>query len=88
MKELLFFYGEGCLYCKEALKIVDSLNTEGFSIKKLEVWHNKENDNLLLSLDSGEDCCGGVPFFFNQNTNKTICGEVSYKKIKEWAEGR
>jgi len=54
----------------------------------VEVWHNKENDKILENLDKGENMCGGVPFFLNQNTNKTICGEASYKEIKNWAEGK
>jgi hypothetical protein len=88
MKDLLFFYGDGCSHCGSVLDIVDRLNSEGFNIKKIEVWNNKENDKLLMSIDNGEDCCGGVPFFFNQNTNKKICGEASYKEIKNWAESK
>ena len=59
-----------------------------FNIKKIEVWHNKENDAMLEKLDVGDDKCGGVPFFLNQKTGKTICGGSTYKEIKNWAEGR
>ena len=86
MKDLLFFYGLECPYCITAEKHVDKLIEEGLSIKKVEVWHNEENDKILVKLDKGEDCCGGVPFFLNQNTGKTICGEATYKEIKNWAE--
>jgi hypothetical protein len=88
MKDLLFFYGDECDYCIETMRDVDRLIGEGFDIKKLEVWNNKENDSLMIKLDKGENMCGGVPFFLNQNTNNTICGETSYKEIRKWAEGK
>ena len=88
MKDLLFFYGLECPSCIIVEKQVDKLNAEGFNIKKVEVWHNKENDEWLMKLDEGEDACGGVPFFLNQKTGKTICGEAPYKEIRKWAEGK
>lgn len=88
MKDLLFFYGLECPYCIIVEKHVDKLISEGINMKKIEVWNNKENDKMMEELDKGEDMCGGVPFFLNQNTGKTICGEASYKEIKNWAEGK
>jgi len=88
MKEILFFYGTECTHCIIVEKHVDKLICEGFNIKKVEVWHNKENDKMMEELDKGDDMCGGVPFFLNQITNKTICGEATYKEIKNWAEGK
>ena len=88
MKDLLFFYGLECPSCIIVEKHVDKLNAEGFNIKKVEVWHSKENDEWLMKLDAGEDACGGVPFFLNQKTGKTICGEAPYKEIRKWAEGK
>ena len=87
-KDLLFFYGLGCPHCIIPEKHVDKLIDEGVNIKKMEVWDNKENDKIMEELDRGEDMCGGVPFFLNQNTGKTICGEATYKEIKNWAEGK
>jgi hypothetical protein len=87
-KDIIFFYGLDCPHCIKVEKHIDRLIGEGFNIKKLEVWNNKVNDELMLNLDKGEDVCGGVPFFINQNTGKTICGEASYKEIKNWAEGK
>ena len=88
MKDLLFFYGLECPHCISMESIVDKLINEGYNIKKLEVWHNEENDKLLENLDKGDECCGWVPFFLNQNTKKTICGEGDYKEVKNWAEGK
>ncbi len=86
-KDLLFFYGLDCPHCLNAEKIVDGLIKEGFEIDKLEVWYNEENDSLLEELDGGENNCGGIPFFLNKKTSNTICGDASYKEIKNWAEG-
>lgn len=88
MKDLLFFYGLECPHCVVVEKHVDKLISEGINIKKLEVWNNKENDKMMMELDVGKDMCGGVPFFLNQNTGKTICGEASYEEIKNWAQGK
>ncbi|MBK5215451.1 MAG: hypothetical protein JJE53_01430 [Candidatus Pacebacteria bacterium] len=88
MKDILFFYGLDCPHCVEVEKHVDKLIEEGVPIKKLEVWNNMENDKIMESLDVGDDMCGGVPFFLNKNTGKTICGEATYKEIKNWAEGK
>ena len=88
MKNIYFFYGTECPHCIDMEKFVDKLIVEGFDIKKTEVWHDTKNENLMVSLDKGEDMCGGVPFFFNENSGKSICGEAGYKELKEWASGK
>ena len=88
IKDLLFFYGLECPHCIVVEKYVDKLINEGINIKKVEIWHNEANDKMMEALDKGENMCGGVPFFLNQNTGKTICGEATYKEIKNWAEGK
>ena len=87
-KDLLFFYGLECPHCIDVEKHVDKLISEGVLIKKIEVWHNAENDKMLEDLDKGDDMCGGVPFFLNQISGKKICGEATYKELKNWAEGK
>jgi glutaredoxin len=88
MKNLLFFYGLECPHCKRMEKHVDKLITEGFEFEKIEIWHNKENEETMVKLDCEDEPCGGVPFFLNQTTHKTVCGEVPFKQLKEWAEGK
>jgi hypothetical protein len=88
MKDLIFFYGLECPHCIRIEKLVDKLNTAGYTIKKVETWHNKKNEDLFEKLDCEDEPCGGVPFFLNQNTGKTVCGEVTYKELKEWADGK
>lgn len=87
-KELLFFYGTECPHCIRMEKILDKLiKEEGVTVRKIEIWHNEENNKLLEKLDCESEPCGGVPFFLNKKTCKTICGETTYKELKEWAKG-
>jgi len=65
--------------------IVKQLETEDkIKIEYLESWHNDENAKLLEQLDGGK--CGGVPFFYNKATGKTICGSCDYETLKTWAK--
>jgi glutaredoxin-related protein len=86
MKNLLFFYGQECPHCLLPEKYVDELNALGFDIEKREVWHSAENLKILEELDIGDDMCGGLPFFINKKNGKTLCGEVTFKDIKNWAK--
>ena len=85
-EHLIQFMGRECSHCKSMDPLVERLeDEEGVSVRKLEVWHNQENANLLKEYDQGK--CGGVPFFYNTKTNKWICGSTSYEKLKSWALG-
>lgn len=85
--ELLFFYGTECPHCIRMDKLVDKLVKEGHKIRKVEIWHNEENNKMMEKLDCEPEPCGGVPFFLNQKTKKTVCGEVKYDELKKWADG-
>lgn len=87
MEHLLFFYGETCSHCKAMEKVVAQLETTGIKVTRLEVENNKENENMFIKLDV-DPCCEGVPFFVNTKTGCTICGEVEYDELKNWAEGK
>jgi hypothetical protein len=65
------------------MPIVDKLIKEGINIQKLETWHNKENAKFFKGKDKGT--CGGVPFFYNDKTEKSICGEASEEEVRAWA---
>ncbi len=81
---LLMFYGTECAHCHNVMPIVDRLNKEGkVKITKLEVWHNEKNAAFMETIDKGY--CGGVPFFYNENTKEWICGETDYDTLKNWA---
>ena len=86
MNHLLEFYGTECPHCVRMHELVERLDKEeGIKVESLEVWHNKENEKKLLKLD--KDMCGGVPFFFNTETKKFICGEADYETLGKWAKG-
>lgn len=81
---LLEFYGTECPHCNRMHPLVERLEKEvGLKVEKYEVWHNAENAEKMKEYD--KDYCGGVPFFFNTETNDFICGEVPYEELKKWA---
>lgn len=85
MSHLINFYGQECPHCLKMHELTDKLEQEaGVKIEKLEVWHNEENVKKFETIDSKGEC-GGVPFFVNTKTGKTICGEATYEELKEWA---
>ncbi len=84
--ELLEFYGAECGPCMEMKPLVERLEKEEkIKITRLEVWHNRENLEIMGKCDKGY--CGGVPFFFNKKTGKWICGSTNYENLKKWALG-
>jgi len=84
--KLMEFYGETCPHCIEMKPLVERLEKEeNVKIEKYEVWNNKENAELLKKYDTG--LCGGVPFFFNGEAKKNICGSTDYESLKKWALG-
>ena len=85
-ERLLMFTGTECDHCHEMNPIVEELEKElSVKVEKLEVWHDAENMQMLQKLDDGK--CGGIPFFFNEKTEKWICGSATLEKLKEWAQG-
>ena len=80
---LYYFYGEECPHCHTMMPLVDKLIGEGFKIDKRETWHNEENAKLFEQKDRAT--CGGVPFFYNEESGKSICGEASEEEIRTWA---
>jgi thiol-disulfide isomerase/thioredoxin len=85
MNNLLYFYGEDCPDCIRMQARLDRLEKEErIVLTKLEVWNNPANDELCMQYDK-DNTCGGVPFFINTQTGHTLCGEVTYKELKDWA---
>jgi len=64
--------------------IIERVEKEAkLKIVRLETWHDEANARLLEEYDDG--FCGGVPFFYNENTGEKICGEVPFDKLLKWA---
>lgn len=84
--KLIKFYGQECHFCHLMDPIDQKLESDlGVHLEKLEVWHNRENAQLLKSVDT---MCGGVPFYVNTETGRVLCGAVDYETLKVWAQGK
>lgn len=83
---LLEFYGDTCPHCLKMAPLVDKLKEEGFEVQQFEVWNNEEHAQKMEGIDKG--LCGGVPFFYNEESEQFICGSTDYDTLKAWAEGK
>lgn len=89
-ERLIWFSGRECVHCKRIRPTVERFQEEtGKKITELEVWHSEENANLMRSYgDVIMKACGGnlgVPAFYNEKTDKAVCGMVDMEKLKKWA---
>ena len=65
--------------------VVEKLEQQlGRSLTHLEVWHNQPNGARLVNI-SKWDQCGGVPFFYNEETGAALCGLASAEQLLFWA---
>ncbi|MEK7665496.1 MAG: thioredoxin domain-containing protein [Patescibacteria group bacterium] len=77
---LLEFYGKECPHCISMAPIIEKLIKDGIKIEQHEVWHDQKNAKLMEEYDKG--LCGGVPFFYNTETKKSICGGASEDDLR------
>ena len=83
--ELLEFYGAECDHCKMVAGFLDRLKAEeAIDVKRLEVWHNSQNQGLFMKHAAGK--CRGVPFLVNTDTGAFLCGPKTYEAIIGWAK--
>ena len=86
------FYGTECPHCKNMVPIVEQVEKEtGVYFEKLEVWHNDTNRvEYLKHMDSVMRDCNlkhegiVVPTFMSMKNNKSICGEQTVEKLKQF----
>ena len=82
----MMFYGTECVHCHEMFPLIDQLaKEEKLKVQKLEIWHDSKNKAVFDKCNTMK--CTGVPFFYNENSKKGICGATSYVKLKAWAKG-
>ncbi|MEK7131976.1 MAG: thioredoxin domain-containing protein [Patescibacteria group bacterium] len=80
------YFGDTCPHCVKMHPIVTKLEQElGLTVEKYEVWNNEENAKKLAIVDQG--LCGGVPFFYNTDTKKFICGGRGEDDLRAWMKG-
>jgi hypothetical protein len=83
--DLLYFRGETDKYSEMMEPLNRELAREGFNMKRFEVWYNTRNTELMQHLDLGR--CGGVPYYYNKNTKRFICGATDINNLRNWAAG-
>ena len=81
---LINFYGRECPHCERMESVIQKLEHDtGVTVERKEVWHDDENVKVMTAYDKG--VCGGVPYFYNTETGKSICGEATIAELMEWA---
>mgnify|MGYP002400114442 CR=1 FL=1 len=82
IETLIYFYTEDCKICKdmepELKKLEEKYDSE---IMKVNVEEGEDERNLFDELALDE--CGGVPFIFNQENYKSICGFATAEDIED-----
>jgi thiol-disulfide isomerase/thioredoxin len=83
---LFEYYGDTCPHCIAMKPLIAEVEKElGVKIESVEVWNNEENLKKLEEVDKGR--CGGVPFFYNSETDAFICGSSNKANLVAWAKG-
>ena len=81
---LINFYGQECPHCEAMESVIQKLEHDtGLKVERKEVWHDDANMKTLEGYDKG--VCGGVPYFYNTDSGKSICGEATIEELKELA---
>lgn len=88
----MMFVGTECPHCDAMRPLVAKLQFEtGIVIDERDVWKSESDyrvlENYRADIIAKDPECNGIPFFYNTQTGSFLCGEVSYKKLKEWARG-
>ncbi|MCA9356372.1 hypothetical protein H6790_00845 [Candidatus Nomurabacteria bacterium] len=76
------FYGTECPHCERMRNVVESVEKKhNVTFERKEVWHDEDNLAFLKECDKNDEC-GGVPFFYNDETGKWICGEATEEELE------
>lgn len=82
------FYGDECPHCENMMPKVEELEGENsVEVEQLEVWNDKENNEKMRDIEGFQEC-GGVPFFYNTESEEWICGETSTETLENWSNGQ
>ena len=81
------FWGDGCPHCErlqEFLKEIEGEYGKYYTLKTYEVWHNKENSQLMTDVSSSlNKKVTGVPFYIIGETPLSGYGSSKNDQIKE-----
>ena len=85
---LLFFYGKGCSFTGKVEPAVNELEIKlGKRLKRLETWYDEDSQKRYEEV-GGPQNCGGVPYFYNQQTKESVCGARSFDLLHAWASAK
>ena len=83
---LVFFFGGRCPFTERVgPEVVCLQRILGRKITRLEVWEDEKNQAQYEA--SGGASCGGVPYFYNSTTGKSVCGAAPCAHLVKWAKG-
>lgn len=90
INHLIFFVGTKCPHCDIMRPLIAKLFFEtGIVIEERDIWKSEKDfrilENYRAEILKKDPDCDGIPLFYNTKTGRYLCGEVSYKKLKEWA---
>ena len=86
----IFFYGTDCPHCEAMRPLMAKLAFDtGIVFDERDVWKNQSDyriyENYQNEVTKKDPDCVGLPFFYDIHNNTYLCGEVSYRTLKEWA---
>lgn len=78
---LIYFYTEDCEICKKMETELHKLEQK-YDSEIMRVNVEEGEDERALFDELALDECGGVPFLFNQENHKSICGFARVEEIE------
>lgn len=63
-------------------RLEDDIKTE---VKRINIHKCAANMKLFEAVGGME--CGTVPFFYNRQTTREVCGKTNYPNLKKWGTG-
>lgn len=82
LSNILYFYTKDCEVCRQIdpeLRRLEEKHNDVFV--RIDVEGGEDEKNLYEELAT--DICPGVPFLYNQENGKYVCGFATPKKIEE-----
>jgi len=77
--DLLMFTGDDCAHCDEMEPYLQFFERKLHkNIARLNVWRSNKFYRLFKDTDSG---CGGLPYFYNRKSKKSICGATTPENL-------
>lgn len=53
-------------------------------VRPMVVGSRRSEEHEVYTIVDADVGCGGLPFFYNRNSQQSICGATTYKNFKAW----